>query len=80
VNQFTKTLLFLMTFSVFFALLQVLLKSESGKNFKTKQSQVISFGKETIRAESEPIPTFIGRYKKASFILWEESFPYNKKK
>lgn len=69
-----------MTFSVFFALLQVLLKAESKKNDKMQRPSEVSIQKETIRKESEPIPIFVKRYQQQSFDLWEKSFFKNNKK
>jgi hypothetical protein len=74
VNQFPKTLLLLMTFSVFFALLQVLLRAETKKSDKTSIPIMVPIHKETIRKESEPIPMFVKRYQLQSFDLWEKSY------
>jgi len=69
-----------MTYSVFFALLQDLLKAESKKNDKMQRPSEVSIQKETIRKESEPIPIFVKRYQQQSFDLWEKSFFKNNKK
>jgi hypothetical protein len=69
-----------MTFSVFFALLQVLLKSESKVKDQKKAGSELMFHKETIRKETEAIPVFVKRYQSQSFDLWENSFPANKTK
>ncbi len=69
-----------MTFSVFFALLQILLKAENGRKDRSSHNQLTYIHKETIRKESEPIPLFIKRYQYQSFALWEKSFPNKEKK
>ncbi len=68
-----------MTFSVFLALLQVLLKAESKRGEKVKSQVQTIYHKETIRKESEAIPFFVKRYQKQSFHLWEISFPEKNK-
>jgi len=78
VSSFPKTLLLLMTFSVFFALLQLLLKYEGKMRTDISLTNVKQYNKETIRKENEAIPQFLKRYQSQSFDLWEKSFPKNK--
>lgn len=68
-----------MTFSVFFAFLQILLRAENSRKEKLNQTNLTNMHKETIRKDSEPIPLFVKRYQYQSFSLWEKSFPTNKK-
>jgi hypothetical protein len=74
-NFIIKTILLVMTFSVFLALFQLLLKSENlkqtffSKNVKTQKENF-----ETIlRDPKESIPNFVTRFKIKSFELWENA-------
>ncbi|TGL66420.1 hypothetical protein [Leptospira jelokensis] len=74
-NFITKTILLVMTFSVFLALFQLLLKSE---NLKPNSLPKISKDQKeifqaTIRETKEPIPNFVTRFKIKSFELWENA-------
>ncbi|TGM60753.1 hypothetical protein [Leptospira vanthielii] len=74
-NSLTKTILLCMTLSVFFALVQLLLKGEdlrrNRKNITGKdQSETFQ---STLREEKESIPHFVTRFKQRSFELWENS-------
>jgi hypothetical protein len=69
-----------MTFSVFFALLQVLLRAEPKFKDQNRAQSLSTLAKEIIRKDSEPIPSFIKRYQIQSFLLWENSFPLNNQK
>ncbi|TGL90986.1 hypothetical protein EHQ68_01690 [Leptospira congkakensis] len=64
-----------MTFSVFFALFQLLLK---GENFRKTEKSSLEKGKSesfqiTLREEKESIPHFVSRFKARSFELWQNS-------
>ncbi|MCG6145025.1 hypothetical protein ND856_13315 [Leptospira bandrabouensis] len=74
-NAITKTVLLCMTFSVFFALFQLLLK---GENFRKDRKNVLvkeqaNTFQATLREEKESIPHFITRFKERSFELWQNS-------
>lgn len=74
-NAITKTVLLCMTFSVFFALFQLLLK---GENFRKDRKNVLvkeqsNTFQATLREEKESIPHFISRFKERSFELWQNS-------
>ncbi|MBL0954645.1 MULTISPECIES: hypothetical protein [Leptospira] len=74
-NFITKTTLLVMTFSVFLALFQILLKSENLKqnsfNPKTKPKNEVF--QVILREKAESIPNFVSRFKIKSFELWENS-------
>lgn len=74
-NSITKTILLCMTLSVFFALVQLLLKGEDlRKNRKniTGKEKSETF-QTTLREEQESIPHFVTRFKQRSFELWQNS-------
>lgn len=74
-NFITKTILLVMTVSVFLALFQLLLKSENLKSSsfsKTSQPKQVSF-QAILRDPKETIPNFVTRFKIKSFALWENA-------
>ncbi|EOQ88388.1 hypothetical protein LEP1GSC202_3427 [Leptospira yanagawae serovar Saopaulo str. Sao Paulo = ATCC 700523] len=74
-NFITKTILLVMTFSVFLALFQLLLKSENLK--PTSFPKISKLQKEMfpaiLREPKESIPNFVTRFKIKSFELWENA-------
>ncbi|TGN18785.1 hypothetical protein EHS15_12270 [Leptospira idonii] len=60
-----------MTFSIFFALLQVYLKAE--KKSKTNPAAFETFSP-ILREDHESIPDFVKRYRTHSFAVWENSY------
>ncbi|MGV3665143.1 MAG: hypothetical protein ACO1NV_03345 [Leptospira bouyouniensis] len=74
-NFIIKTILLLMTFSVFLAVFQLLLKSETIKNqtpIATTKSKKDMFSA-VLRDNQESIPNFVSRFKVKSFELWENA-------
>ncbi|XDD45137.1 hypothetical protein AB3N60_10455 [Leptospira sp. WS39.C2] len=74
-NFITKTILIVMTVSVFLALFQILLKNE---NLKAKSFPLVSKPKQesfqaVLRDPKETIPNFVTRFKIKSFALWENA-------
>ncbi|MCG6149317.1 hypothetical protein CH354_15620 [Leptospira levettii] len=74
-NFITKTTLLVMTFSVFLALFQILLKTENLKqnSFGPKSKPKNEIFQTILREKEESIPNFVSRFKIKSFELWENS-------
>ncbi|BDA79304.1 hypothetical protein LPTSP3_g22340 [Leptospira kobayashii] len=73
-SQFPKTILFIMVFTLFTALFQLLLKAETKATNRVNPKKTENY-KPTLRSDGEPIHEFVKRYQKQAFETWGKGYP-----
>lgn len=63
-----------MVFTLFFALIQLLLKAENKLTNQKNITKTESY-KPTLRSEGEPIHEFVKRYRIQAFEVWGKGYP-----